>query len=87
MREFVDEVAVLSRWLGRDVAADLGGVVPLWNAFRFRDATVFAADLSECAGRIYLVRGESVREVVLSQATIDEAYTRLGEDDALPAVA
>ena len=59
MREFVKEVGVLSRWLGRDVAAELGGVVPLWNAFRFRDAAVFAGDLSECAGRIYLVRGES----------------------------
>jgi hypothetical protein len=87
VREFVDEVAVLSRWLGRDVAADLGGVVPVWNVFRFRDAAVFGADASECAGRVYLVRGESVREFVLSQMTIDEAYTRLGEDDALPAVA
>ncbi|CCG04512.1 hypothetical protein [Blastococcus saxobsidens] len=87
MREFVDEVAVLSRWLGRDVAADLGGVVPLWNAFRFRDAAVFDADLSECAGRRYLVRGESVREFVLSQTTIDEAYSDLHRGDALPAVA
>jgi hypothetical protein len=87
VREFVNEVAVLSRWLGRDVAADLGGVVPVWNAFRFRDATVFEAELSECAGRIYLVRGESVREFVLSQVTIDEAYLKLGQSDALPAVA
>ena len=87
MREFVDEVAVLSRWLGRDVAADLGGVVPVWNAFRFRDATVFEAELSACAGRIYLVRGTSVRELVLSQVTIDQAYLELAESDALPAVA
>jgi hypothetical protein len=87
VREFVNEVGVLSRWLGRDVAAELGGVVPVWNAFRFRDATVFAGELSELAGRIYLVRGESVREVVLSRTTIDEAYRRLGEDDTLPAVA
>jgi hypothetical protein len=87
MREFVDEVAVLSRWLGRDVAADLGGVSPVWNAFRFRDATVFLSDLSECARQIYLVRGKSVREFVLSQMTIDEAYTKLGESKGLPAVA
>lgn len=87
MREFVDEVAVLSRWLRRDVAADLGGVVPIWNAFRFRDATVFAADLSDFAGRIYLVRGECVREVVLSQETIDQAYRQLTESGALPAAA
>lgn len=87
MREFVNEVGVLSRWLHRDVAAELVGVVPLWSAFRFRDATVFAGDLSECAGRVYLVRGESVREVVLSQTTIDEAYLLLGEEDTLPAVA
>ena len=87
MREFVDEVAVLSRWLGRDVAADLGGVVPIWNAFRFRDATVFVCETSDCAGRGYLVRGESVHEFVLSQMTIDEAYVRLGESDVLPAVA
>lgn len=87
MREFVNEVGVLSRWLGRDVAAELGGVVPVWNAFRFRDATVFTGELAECAGRIYLVRGESVREVVLSETTIDQAYLRLGEGEVLPAVA
>ena len=87
MREFVDEVAVLSRWLGRDVAADLGGVVPVWYAFRFRDATVFEADLSERTGRVFLVRGESVGEFVPGQMTIDEAYRRLVESDALPAVA
>jgi hypothetical protein len=87
VREFVDEVAVLSRWLGRDVAADLGGVVPLWSAFRFRDAAVFDADLSQCAGRRYLVRGESVQEFMLSHTTIDEAYGELRQGDALPAVA
>ena len=87
MREFADEVAVLSRWLGRDVAADLGGVVPVWSAFRFRDAAVFASDSSEGAGRMYLVRGEIVREFALSQGTIDQAYARLSEHDALPAVA
>lgn len=87
MREFVDEITVLSRWLGRDVAADLGGIVPVWNAFRFRDAAVFAVDVAEYAGRMYLVRGESVREFVLSEATIDEIYARLNEGDALPAVA
>jgi hypothetical protein len=87
VREFANEVAVLSRWLGRDVAADLGGVVPVWHAFRFRDATVFEADQSECARRMFLVRGESVGECALSQMTIDEAYRRLDESDALPAVA
>ena len=87
VREFVNEVAVLSRWLGRDVAADLGGVVPVWHAYRFRDATAFEPDQSECARRMYLVRGDSVEEFVLSQTTIDEAYRRLVDGDALPAVA
>jgi hypothetical protein len=87
VREFIDEVTVLSRWLGRDVAADLGGVVPVWHAYRFRDATVFEADQADCARRMYLVRGESVEEFVLSQMTIDEAYRRLVGGDALPAVA
>lgn len=87
MREFVDEVAVLSRWLGRDVAEDLGGAVPSWHAFRFRDAAVFEADVSECARRVFLVRGEAVGEFVLSQTTIDEAYRELAGSDALPAVA
>jgi hypothetical protein len=36
---------------------------------------------------MYLVRGESVEEFVLSQMTIDEAYRRLVDGDALPAVA
>jgi hypothetical protein len=87
MREFVDEVAVLSRWLGRDVGVDLGGAVPSWHAFRFRDAAVFEAEVSECARRVFLVRGQSVGEFVLSQTTIDEAYRKLVEGDALPAVA
>lgn len=87
MREFVDEVAVLSRWLGRDIAADLSGVVPVWHAYRFRDAAVFEADQTECARRIYLVRGEAMEEFVLSQMTIDEVYRKLVVGDALPAVA
>jgi hypothetical protein len=87
MREFVNEAAALSRWLGRDVTADAGGVLPVWHAYRFRDATVFEADQSECARRIYLVRGESVAEFVLSQTTIDEAYRTLVDGDALAAAA
>jgi hypothetical protein len=87
VREFADEVVVLSRWLGRDITADLGGVVPVWSAFRFRDAAVFEPEASGGAGRMYLVRGESVREFLLSRVTIDEAYARLSESDPLPAVA
>jgi hypothetical protein len=87
MGEFLDEITVLSRWLGRDVAADLGGPVPVWNVFRFRDATVFVPDVSEGAGRMYLVRGRAVREFVPSEATIDHAYAQLSEGEALPAVA
>lgn len=87
MGEFADEITVLSRWLGRDVAADLGGAVPVWNVFRFREAAVFVPDVSEGAGCMYLVRGQAVREFVLSEATIDHAYARLGEGAALPAVA
>ena len=87
MGEFADEITVLSRWLGRDVAADLGGVVPVWNVFRFRDATVFVPDASEDAGRMWLVRGQAVREFVLCEATIDDAYAGLSEAEALPAVA
>ena len=87
MRDFVDEVAVLSRWLGRDVAADFCGVIPSWHAFRFRDAAVFEAEVSGCARRVFLVRGQSVGEFVPSQTTIDEAYRQLAECDTLPAVA
>lgn len=87
MGEFVDEITVLSRWLGRDVAADLGGVVPVWNVFRFRDAAVFVPDIAEGAGPMYLVRGQAVGEFVPSEATIDAAYAQLSEGEALPAVA
>ncbi len=87
MREFNDEVAVVSRWLGRDVAVDLYDVVPGWNVFRFRDAVVFEPDVSECADRMYLVCGESVHEFSPSRMTIDEAYIRLVSGRALPAVA
>jgi hypothetical protein len=84
--EFVDEITVLSGRLGRDVAADLSGVVPLWNAFRFRDAVVFVAEGPESAGRMYLVRGQTVREFPLSQVSIDQAYALLDVAE-LPAVA
>ena len=87
MREFVDEIAVLSRWLGRDLSAELDGVVSAWHAFRFRDAAVFATNLSGGAGLMYLVRGESVREFVVSHVTIDRAYVQLDEGDGLLAVA
>ena len=87
MREFADEVAVLSRWLGRDVAVDLGAVVPGWTVFRFRDAAVFGPDVSEGADRMYLVRGAAVREFVLSEVTIDQAYAAMSETGALPAAA
>jgi hypothetical protein len=87
VREFVDEAAVLSRWLGRDIAAESAGVVPAWSVFRFRDAAVFVPDGSESAGRMYLVCGEAVQEFVLSQVTIDQAYVQLLGGGALPAVA
>ena len=87
MDEFPDEVAVLSQWLGRDIAADPGGVVPVWNAFRFRDAKVFAADGADRAGRMYLVRGASVHEFAISEVSIDDAYVRLSEGSPLPAPA
>jgi hypothetical protein len=84
--EFDDEVTVLSRWLGRDVVPDLGGVVPVWNAFRFRDATVFASEGPDGSSRMYLVRGEQVHEFVPSQVAIDVAYAHL-DGGALPAAA
>lgn len=77
MREFDDEVTVLSRWLGRDVSVDLSGAVPVWSAFRFRDAAVFASEAAEWSDRMYLVRQGAVREFVVSQVTIDEAYAQL----------
>ena len=75
--EFTAEVTVLSRWLGRDVAAERNGGVPVWSVFRFRDAVVFAADVAGRPELMYLVRGSSVREFVVSQGTIDEAYAGL----------
>ena len=87
MHEFVDEIAVLSRWLGRDVLAPPRGVVPGWSGFRFRDAVVFQLDVPECRGCMYLVRGAEVCEFALSEVSIDQAYLQLGQDGALPAVA
>ena len=84
MREFVDEVTVLSRWLGRDVAAELSGGIPVWSVFRFRDAAVFTPDVAD---RMYLVRRGTVREFFLSEATIDEAYAALRAGTPEPAVA
>jgi hypothetical protein len=85
--DFVDEMTVLSRRLGRDVTADLGGVVPVWTAFRFRDATVFESELPDGTQRMYLVRGDAVGEFVMSQVTIDEVYAGLSSGDLLPAAA
>jgi hypothetical protein len=85
VHEFVDEIAALNRWLGRDILADVRGVVPTWTGFRFRDAAVFQLDAPENWGRMYLVRGGSVREFALSQVSIDQAYLQLDQGDALPA--
>ena len=87
MREFVDEMAVLSGWLGRDVAGDLSGVFPAWTVFRFRDAVAFESEVSDGAPRMYLVRGDAVREFVVSQVSIDEAYAELSDGAPLPAAA
>jgi hypothetical protein len=87
VHEFVDEVRVLSRWVGRDVSGALSGTVPGWNVFRFRDAVVFAPDDAESSGRTYLVRGEIVGEFVVSQQSIDQAYADLDGHGDLPAVA
>ena len=87
MHDFVDEIAVLDRWLGRDILSAPRGVVPVWSAFRFRDAVVFQLDLPECRGCMYLVRGAQVRQFEPSEVSIDQAYLRLGQDGALPAVA
>ena len=81
MHELVDEVAVLNRWLGRDTSADPVGGLPAWSGFRFRDAVVIQLDAPQCWGRMYLVRGESVREFVPSQDSIDQAYLRLDQED------
>ena len=78
MREFAEELTVLSRWLGRDVggalSSGLTGFVPVGSAFRFRDAAVFQLDERE---RTYLVRGDAVREFVVSQVAIDQVYAEL----------
>lgn len=87
MREFTDEVTVLSRWLGRDVVAERNQGIPVWSVFRFRDAAVFVADGAAHPDRMWLVRAGSVREFVVSHGTIDEAYAGLWEVSAEPAVA
>lgn len=87
MHGFVDEVAVLSRWLGRDIAADPTGAVPVWTAFRFRDAVVFQHDDPACGDRMYLVRDASVGEFVPSRMSIDDAYVQLGHSGPLPTAA
>ena len=87
MHELVDEVAVLNRWLGRVSTTDAPGELPDWSGFRFRDAVVIQLDAPDCWGRMYLVRGDAVREFVLSQDSIDQAYLRLVQDDELPVVA
>jgi len=87
VRDFDDEVGVLSRWLGRDIASALSGAVPEWTAFRFRDATAFEPEASDGADRMYLVRGQFVREFVVSQTSIDEAYAQLTADGPVPAIA
>jgi hypothetical protein len=84
VREFDDEMAVLSGWLGRDLTAEQAGGLPLWSAFRFRDAAVFQRD--EPDQRMYLVRGDAVREFAVSQATIDAVYAELVAG-SLPAAA
>ena len=89
MREFADELVVLSRWLGREVAGDPGaeptGALPVWSAFRFRDAAVFQVEEPDREQRMYLVRGDAVRDFVVSQVPIDQVYADLG--DPLPAAA
>jgi hypothetical protein len=87
MHEFVDEMTVLSRWLGRDVAHHVESAVPVWTAFRFRDAVVFEADVAGSANRMYLVRGHNVREFLVSQVPIDEVYADLNPDELLRAAA
>ena len=87
MHDFVDEMTVLSRWLGRDLAGDVTGPFPAWTVFRFRDAAVFESELPDGGPRMYLVRGDAVREFVRSQGTIDEAYAELSAGGSLPAAA
>jgi len=89
VREFADELVVLSRWLGREVARDLTagptGALPVWSAFRFRDAAVFQLEEPDREQRMYLVRGDAVRDFVVSQVPIDRVYAELG--GPLPAAA
>lgn len=87
MQEFAEDIAVLSRWLGRDVMDVRRGVVPGASAFRFRDAVVFELDVPECWGCMYLVRGDRVLAFKLDEVPIDQAYRELDEDAALTAVA
>ena len=87
MGDFADEMSVLSRWLGRDVAGDQDAVVPVWTAFRFRDAAVFELDRPDGSQRMYLVRGNAVREFPVSQVTIDAVYAELRAGGPLPAAA
>ena len=87
MHDFVDELAVLGRFLGRDLTRGQTGVVPAWTAFRFRETTVLALDGDEHAGRMYLVRGDAVRAFFVDEESIDEAYAALCSLDPLPAVA
>ena len=87
MHDFVDELVVLGRWLGRDLTAEQTGVVPAWTAFRFRGTAVLALDGDENAGRMYLVRGTAVRAFLVDEESIDEAYAALCSLDPLPAVA
>ena len=60
---------------------------PAWTVFRFRDAVVFESEVADGAQRMYLVRGDAVREFVVSQVSIDEAYAELSDGAPLPAAA
>lgn len=91
VHDFVDEMTVLSRWLDRDLPGgrteEPAAVLPVWTVFRFRDAAVFESEQPDGAQRMYLVRGDAVREFVVSQGTIDEAYAQLSAGGPLPAAA
>ena len=87
MHEFVEEIAVLNRWLGHDIPADPRAAVPSVSAFRFRDTAVFQVDAPDCWGRMFLVRGDRVRDFVPSEVSIDQAYGELDRAGELPAVA
>ena len=87
MHEFVDELAVLGRWLGRDLTGEQTGVLPAWTAFRFRDAAVLVLEEYDDVRRMYFVRGDAVRAFLVDEESIDEAYAALCTLDPLPAVA